>query len=606
MGSPALTPGTRWGLVGKALRCWRAALAGLLVASVAGCVSMPSSGPVLSYTATQGTGGQGQHYVQIIPRPPGPGWGPVDIVRGFLAASASFVGQQNVAPEYLTPQASRNWKPSWSATVFGGDGPDVAQQPFTTARTVGKGKDKAAAEQALVTVSGPVQASLSNAGSYAVPSGTSQQHPFSFTLVKYGGQWRISALPGQLLLTSSEFQADYQLRNLYFFDPSYSSLVPDPVYVPLQATPTNLVDGLVQDLIQPPGDWLAGATRTAFPAGTIRAGNVTVDGGVATVNLSGSAITHVGTPTLEQISAQLLWTLSGSGQGQPLVTSVELALDGRAWIPPAAQGSQGVQHNSSYEPPPGAYRTFYYLDSRGALWSMKGPSADPVKVAGPRTPSLSAIAVSPDGQYLAGLHDGDVYVGPVAGKLTHRASGGYTALSWDSDDDLWAAGTNGISLMEANGGSPTQVSLVSSTGTPITDPITAVRVAPDGVRIAVVINGTELGFGAISVQDQGHGGGPQQATVDLSPFYVSGSDFTSVTWYGADDVIALSAAGLTEYPVNGGTSVAIPNEPHTVSITASWGNALIAELANGGMATDPSATGSWGPMGSGRSPIYPG
>ena len=43
--------------------------------------------------------------------------------------------------------------------------------------------------------------------------------------------------PPYLLLTSDSFQYDYQLRNLYFFDPTDSYLVPDPVYVPLQATP---------------------------------------------------------------------------------------------------------------------------------------------------------------------------------------------------------------------------------------------------------------------------------------------------------------------------------------------------------------------------------
>jgi Lipoprotein LpqB beta-propeller domain/Sporulation and spore germination len=605
-GSSALALRTRWVLVGKALRSWRAALAGLVVASVAGCVSMQTGGPVLSYRATEGTGGQGQHYVQIIPPPPGPGWDPVDVVKGFLTASASFVGQHKVAREYLTPAASKKWQPAWSATVFGGDGPEVSQQPFVAADTVGKDK---AAKQASVMVSGTVQASLSSSGSYAVPSGTqnTQERPLPFKLVKYGGQWRISELPRQLLLTSTEFQADYQLRNLYFFDPGFKHLVPDPVYVPLQATPTNLVTGLVQDLIVPPADWLAGATKSAFPTGIGPIGNVTLDGGTAIVTLSGAAITRASPVVLEQISAQLLWTLSGLGQGQQLVTSVELSLGGKPWIPPTDPGSQGVQHVSAYQPAYGANGTFYYLDTRGALSRLKGPTADPVKVAGPRTPTLSAIAVSPDGQYIAGLHDGSVYTGPIAGKLTRRAFGGYTTLSWDSDDNLWAGGANGIVLMGANGGAAVQVSLVSSTGTQISDPVTALRVAPDGVRIAVVINGTELHFGAISVQEQSHSRGVQAATVNFSPFYVSGSDFTSVTWYGADDVIALSAGPtLTEYPVNGGTPVPIPSEPHMVSITASSDNALVAGLANGTMATDPSATGSWGPIGSGRSPVYPG
>ncbi|MBV9383730.1 MAG: GerMN domain-containing protein [Streptosporangiaceae bacterium] len=586
------------GEAGRSRPSWRAALAvaGLLVTSVAGCVSMPSGGPVLSYTVTQGAGSQGQHYLQIIPEPPGPGWGPVDIVKGFLAASASFVGQQKVAREYLTPSANSRWKPSWSATVFGGYGPNVAQAPGGTS-----------GQRALVTVSGQAQASLSASGSYAFPSGTQGQPRFTFDLVKYGGQWRIAApLPSQLLLTSVEFQADYQLRNLYFFDPGGNVLVPDPVYVPLQATPTNLVSGLVKDLIQPPGDWLSAATKSAFPEGTALAGNVTVDGGTASVNLTGSAVLHATKPELQQISAQLLSTLSGSGQGQPLVQYIELSLNGKPWIPPGAPNGDPVQYASGYQPAAGAYSTFYYLDAHGALWSQKGPPADPVKVAAPRAPSLSAIAVSPSGQYLAGLHDGNVYTGPLGGRLTRRASGGYTALSWDTGGGLWAAAPSGVVLLRADGGNPVQVQLLNSNGTQVPGTVTTLRVAPDGVRVALVIDGKWLRFGAISIQGQSHAAA-LNAVVTLSPFYVSGSGLTSVTWYGADDVIALSAfAPPTEYPVNGGTSVAIPSEPRMVSITASSGNALVAGLANGGMAANPSTAGSWGLIGRGLAPVYPG
>ena len=54
--------------------------------------------------------------------------------------------------------------------------------------------------------------------------------------MKTGGQWRISSAPSELLLTQDQFADDYELRNLYFFDPSNHYLVPDPVYVPLQAS----------------------------------------------------------------------------------------------------------------------------------------------------------------------------------------------------------------------------------------------------------------------------------------------------------------------------------------------------------------------------------
>ena len=74
-----------------------------LLALLAGCISEPSGGPVISYSMTQGPGGQSQPLPQIIAQPPQADWTtPEQIVRGFLAASASFAGGQRIAREYLT------------------------------------------------------------------------------------------------------------------------------------------------------------------------------------------------------------------------------------------------------------------------------------------------------------------------------------------------------------------------------------------------------------------------------------------------------------------------------------------------------------------------
>ena len=90
-----------------------------------------------------------------------------------------------------------------------------------------------------------------------------------------------------LLLTQAQFADDYDLRNLYFFDPNYRYLVPDPVYVPLQASASTLTSRLVGYLKTPPKDWLAGgATQTAFPAAAKV--TATLADGLATVNVTGT------------------------------------------------------------------------------------------------------------------------------------------------------------------------------------------------------------------------------------------------------------------------------------------------------------------------------
>jgi lipoprotein LpqB-like beta-propeller protein/sporulation and spore germination protein len=591
----------------------------LLMACLAGCVSMPNGGPVQSYPVTQGAGAQSQRYLQIIPDPPGAGWSPSEIVRGFLTASASFADRQNTAREYLTASFSHAWNPSWSATVFGGTGPYVGPAAFPSG-----GKRKQAT--ATVTVTGTVQASLSGPGTYgiyAVPSAPStaggQPYSNSFDLVKVGGQWRISSAPDSLLLTSVEFKADYQLRNLYFFDASGRYLVPDPVYVPLQTTPSNLMNGLVEDLIHQPKDWLAhGATRTAFPAGTKLIGDVMLEGGTAAVNLGG-AITRASDPVRQWVSAQLLSTLSGSSQGQPLVQSVTLSQNGKPWIPPDAQDNP-VQHDRTYSAPDGASEQFYYLDGDGQLWrraDVAGAVGAPSRVARVGT-GYSAIDVSRDGHYLAALRNGIVYTGPVGGPLARRTGTGYTTMSWDPNDNLWVAGSNGIVMLRANAsprsaaGAPVQVQVLASGGNPDPGPFTALSVAPDGVRVAVINGPSDLNFGAIVTQPPAHAGQQAQVKIRLSPFYVSGTSasFQSVTWYGPDNVITLaeSASGpaLAEYPVNGGSATRIPSQGNIVSITASHGSALIAGARKGLLLSDASISGSWVTIGNGLAPGYPG
>lgn len=597
----------------------KAALSALAVAlTVGGCVSMPSGGPVRPYSITQSVGGQPQNYPQIYPPPPGNGWTPEQIVQGFITASAAFGDRQQVANQYLTPEASRHWMPSWGAIVYR-TGPDVGPRQVTKRDAHGK------PTQATVTISGEVQANLTSHGSYVVPSASAPEGvpggPQVFTLVTRAGQWRISSAPKQLLLNSVLFQDDYQLRNLYFFDPNGRVLVPDPVYVPLQATSAALLDGLVDDLISPPpNDWLtnAGATKTAFAPGTRRIGDVTLDGGAATVNLGG-AIGKAPSQVLRQVYAQLYWTLTGTGQGGPPVQSVQVNLNGKPWSPPEAQENP-VQPPSDFNPATGATRTFYYVDRAGYLVRRDGVSAKPARITKVGS-KVTQLAVSPDGQSVALLRGDTLFTGPIAGKLVRQLGSGYLSVSWDPEGNLWAAENDQIVMLPGAGraggaaGQPRQrlgVTVTSPEGR-VLGPFTALRIAPDGVRVALVSNGTSLGFGAISGPSATAQGKPE---IVLSPFFVSGTaTFTAVSWYGPDNVVTLGDQGpqqppvVTEYPVSGGTPTNIQGETGMTTLTVSDNNALVAGLKNGGLLTDGSLTGAWTQLADsedGTLPAYPG
>lgn len=589
-----------------------ALLGALLVAALAatGCVSMPTGGPVQATPVSQGTEAQNQSNVQVQPQPPGANWTPQQIVEGFLTASASYGSYQQIADAYLTPQERRSWNPSWSAVVYKTGPSPSAPAPLSA------GKDPTVS----VSITGTIQANLKQTGTYSVQSstqGSSSGAPTPFTLAKLGGQWRISFAPEELLLTSNAFANDYQLRDLYFFDPQTRFLVPDPVYVPVRAKTGDLLDGLVNELIAPPGDWLSGgATLTAFPKGT-KVAAVTLDGVTPVVNLTGTAIGKAGDDVMARVSAQLFWTLSNaqSCSTSQQVQSVEVIVNGKPWIPPNGQGSP-VQHGSSLNPACGTSQSLYYLASDGYLTSRSGTGSKRVAKIGT---GYSQIAVSTDGKYLAALHGTTLYTGFVGGPLTKRGTG-FMAMSWDVNDDLWASASQGnqVEMFRStrNATQPlTQAVQVSDIG----GPVTALAVAPDGVRVAMVIDG-QVNFGAIAMPQS-----PSQGlTISLSQVQDSppaqgqsasaNAAFTALTWYGSDYVIALSEPGpaVTEYPVSGApTSTSVQAVPDMQTISASWGQPLVASLSNGQLMTNPSLSGSWMPISSGdtpakdSSPIYP-
>lgn len=583
-----------------------------------------------SYSVTQNPGGQSQPFPQIIPQPPDPKWNPAQLVYGFLAASASVGNGQKIAREYLAPGVK--WAPNFSATVFkNGLGPVIK----STTQVPAKGPGKPAS--VVVTVGGKVQASVTQAGKYAVPSGSGPQlGPYSFTLIKVGKVWRISQAPSELLLTSDMFVNDYQQRNLYFFDPTFRYLVPDPVYVPLQATPTDLMGTLVQDLTKPPGDWLSGGTRTAL-LGADAIGGVTLSAQTATVNLAISKASN-SDATLVPFSSQLLWTLIGSGQGGPAVQSVELLVNGKPWSPPGSQENP-VQHLPAAYSPPANPRSgvFYYVDSAGNVLMQSDIQAKPSVPIARLGKGSWQIAISPNPQfpYLAALRgDGTLFTEVIgSGKLVKRAGApqgaGYTSISWGPNGDLWATTGTQIVTLQGNvgpgqpGGDPIPVAVenANSTGPSSVGPFDAIRVAPDGVRVAIVVGETVLYFGAIA-QQAATRVTQKLVRIDLSPFYVAAPGtvmFSGVTWFGTDNVIALlgdqKAPVLTEYPVSGGNSTSIPAPVGTTSVTAVQGHPLIVGTAKGGMSSDAALSGAWSSIEYGSAnptplkgffPVYPG
>jgi hypothetical protein len=646
----------------------RACVLAAVAVSVAGCVSMPSSGPVGVITATPQSTSAAGDVIEQLPAGPHGAQGPAEIVQGFLTASASYPANASIAREYLLSSVSREWNPGWSVTVFSRFNPYQEILPPQT----GHG-----GQVAKVDVSGDVQSTFNGSGqvvSAGSQGGTAGSYQFS--LAKVGGQWRISKPPpARRLLTVQQFADFYRSQDLYFTNPSVlpsspdQPLVPDSVFVPVGTLTTELVTNLVKALLPAatggPQSALLQKAAGTFPAGT-RLISVAQTGSTAIVNLGG--LTRASKAVKEQVSAQLAWTLATPRANLPAVAvqSVELELNGKPWIPPSLicgvrQARSPVQNQATYacyNPYPSQGANFSFV-SHGQVWSRCGSEASvqhglvgpvvsvlhpasgaglqcdgsapvptksvtkPAPVQVPRIGTPSLAAVSPDGQYMAVYSPGnpdnkELSIGPVgiSAKLNYvlGIGSGVTALSWDRNDDLWVAENGDVFIVPANG----QAIPVS----PVPADVTDLSVAPDGVRVAFIVQDGSTSLVDIaaiihfSPSSQEQRGSPSQAlsislTVQIGPGLAQAR---SLAWYDANDLIVLAGVSspvLEVIPVDGqSSSISQPAPIGADSITADGDtNALVAGISSGGgtLAVSTGLEGPWQPLGvPGQNPAYPG
>jgi Lipoprotein LpqB beta-propeller domain/Sporulation and spore germination len=607
----------------RLLRWLVVALAAL--ATVAGCAEVPVSGPLQSSKLPASVGGQqqGTRCCGQIMSPPQPGWSPTQMVLNFIVAGSDFTEDHAIARQYLTSAANASWHP--------GPGPAVTVIASTPDVSPALPPQLNSQKTEIVEITAKELGAVNSTGQYIpAPDG---QKPLTqrFGVKLVGRQWRIYSLPGagrvsrELLLSKDFFQLAYQPRNLYYFDPSYKNLVPDPVFLPVNTADPATV--LVNALLAEPQGWLESAAYSGFPAGS-RSVRVQVPPGSKTAIVDVSMPRTAADPTtLAEMSAQLVWTLTSTSYGSRTIQAVKLEVNGRAWKPPGS--ASAVQDRGDYPQPclqsPSGHQNLYFLTASGAarVLPARSGSSQPVPgQAGTSEIPLSTIAISPDQHYLAGTGPsagGTVYVSDLAAAAQSHASQSARALhvrltgmnvsaaSWDHQDNLWVAGSihgrPAVRMLPGKGGTPLIVTLP-----PGIQQISAFRVAPDGVRVALIVStpaGQHVLLAAVV-----HSGNQ----VSLASAGTLGADLTQPTalsWYDADHLLVVDQADsgpqLFEVPVNGDRSTFQSIEPGMVSITtAGPHNNLFASLQTGQVARSFGLGELWSTQLAGREATYPG
>jgi hypothetical protein len=603
-------------------RGWTARVTGLAAAVTlaGGCSVIPSGNgpqPALAPAPPPGAG----PCCGLVVRPPQPGWSPAEVVKYFLLASAIVADNFRVARQYLTDDASRTWQPGTAVTILTSE-PAVTEPP---------GKLAGPGTKPIVLVTGQEQARLSSTGQYIPAAGGAQAPTEQFILQYVKGVYKIAALFGpsrnshELLLTSDLFHLEYTPRNLYYYGQRNGKLLPYPVFVPIQGK--NPAVTLIDDLINGPSGWLEGAAGSAFPAGSHLVQPIQVfpgpsGGRTAVVNIAVPA--HVRGVLMDRMATQLVATLTSPVYSAPLFRAVKIKINGRLWQPPHHNGATLGRSVYQGDIPhlPGGLKA-YYLTQGGVLRSLS-PASDrgAVVTKGPGTGqvTLTKIAVSPGGTRLAGLagpantvYTGDlVTTGPghrqSVEQLHAQFSGtSFTSLSWDNSGDLWVVGQQGrdrgVWVLKHGRAPAIPVPLPPGLG-----PVTSLRVAPDGVRLAMIAG---TGAGAHLVLAAAMYDGNRFSLTAAAPLGSALPPLSALTWYDEDHLLVITGSGENsqywEVPVDGDNPTPLIKQPGMTTVTAAGpGNPIYLGLANNALEKAVGLNQPVAPITPGQAVIYPG
>lgn len=394
------------------------------------------------------------------------------IVNDFLAANAVDPLKHTSARAFLTPAAQSRWSDT-TATVISGE----------LVGSFNPGKPG--------TVSGRVVGTLSAAGIYT-PSlqGTGDGGklvPFPFRVVQVRGQNRIDQLPNGLVLTTEQFQQYYKQRALYFYDLADRSLVPDARWSAL--TGDQLDDWLVNQLVAGPRAEL----RNAVTADTIpqranaRRLNVT-QGTPDQIEIPGAS--QLDAAAKIRLAAQVAHTLNDVSPDDVLsITDGGTAVP----IPESGDAEFTMSEFMRFYGPTSPAADVYYL--RGGKIArddgelLRGPLnngsnlLDSIAVSRPGAGTALAVAAVADDSLLVGTES--------AGLRPTGLHGGLSRPAWAPGlSEVWV-GAGGKIYRVAVRGRAARASQVTTPSTTGGGRIVALRLSPEGSRIAVVIAGAK-------------------------------------------------------------------------------------------------------------------
>ncbi|HLR28704.1 MAG TPA: LpqB family beta-propeller domain-containing protein [Ruania sp.] len=558
------------------MRGKRALIAVLTALVLAGCGSLPTSGPV--EPGVEAAPDEGVGYV--VADDPHTGDTPSQIVRGFQSAAVAGIADDfSTARKFLSQSAKGEWDPAAQVVIYDGAAPLAYSKP----------------DDESVKVSATVVATVDENGVYtAAAPGTTTT--LSYELARNAaGEWRISELPDGVLMSEVNFGTLYRKTPLYFLTADADTLVPDVRWYPQRNSATYAVRGLLAGA----SEWLAPAVISAVPTGTeLSIDSVTVTGGTATVPLT-SAVQTASAEDRALLVGQIEATLTALPQVQSVqITVGDVPLEVNATIPPLEQD-------------PGVGRTLTLLTAGDRLATFNGsevvpnPDSVPLDPLDPSDPAVPLDSNLPE-VMLAG--DSRVVTAPTTQSSSDTLVQGKQLLapSYGPKGWIWTAEQNntGQLVLARPDGQTKVLPAPSLDGVKLR----ALRVSRDGTRLALIAatdESVEVSVHAITIDDHGEPGG-------LGPALRVGrilTDATDVVWVGESTlaVLGVSKTNETVHEVEvGGRTTALPSVEGTVDIAAGRGMRNVYLTTSDGRLFGRSGNG-WAVVADGvHDPTFPG
>ncbi|MCH9841509.1 MAG: GerMN domain-containing protein [Actinomycetia bacterium] len=571
-------------------------LAGSTITGLTGCGSgsgsfvaqVPTTGPIEAGQLVSNT--SADQFIRVIARPPRAGMSPTEIVQGFLESSASFDRNHAVARSYLTPEAAGEWNPSSGVIVYDG---------VPTLVEAG----------AAVLFSSTLSGRISDNGRYTVEDPGSQLQR-SFFLTQRDGEWRISLAPAGLLLSDFDVSRAYRSFPLYFFNPSFQTLVPDARLIPVIGPALGTT--LIQRLIAGPNEWLRPAVRTGIPAGVgLAVDAVPIENGVARVNLNAS-VTLANDPVRVALSQQIVWTL----RALPEVQFVEISVNGTPLSVPGATSPQSRDAWPQVDPGGLARDAVgYAATSAGVVRLTPGGNFAVPGAFGSLEESLSKFAISADGKRTIALTaagellGGGLLVGaPVVSiELGSQIPVELRSIAFDGNTTAWIVNQNGVTQTLMATGKTFDIEV---NGLAEGDLVQSVVPSRDGTRAAVIVSNDS---GLVLLLMRVSRPSPANVTrIELQkPMRVESKlgEVTALAWSSANTIAAIASetAGtiqIYEIDLGRGEIAAQGSPAGPISIAAAPGLATLVASADGSIYEN--STQSWIERIQGTTATYPG